>query len=135
LLRFYPFIWIKIDFKKFRNFNWIEMHSKDQNLDLTQTKRIHFCSFQSIFVCWEYKKRANESRRMNVLISIYTHKLNSNKHFDPKCITFSARSLNIREKIIGNNIFYVEFKFARIISPVKLLIMIHLVKTYSEHVR
>jgi len=34
-----------MDFKKFGNFNWIEMDSKDQNLDLTQTKRIHFCSF------------------------------------------------------------------------------------------
>jgi len=28
------------------------MDSKDQNLDLTRTKRIHFCSFQSIFVYW-----------------------------------------------------------------------------------
>jgi len=28
------------------------MDSKDQNLDLTRTKRIHFCLFQSIFVCW-----------------------------------------------------------------------------------
>jgi len=29
------------------------MDSKDQNLDLTQTKRIHLCPFQFIFVCWE----------------------------------------------------------------------------------
>jgi len=28
------------------------MNSKDQNLDLARTKRIHFCLFQSIFVCW-----------------------------------------------------------------------------------
>jgi len=42
-----------MDFKKFGNFNWIEMDSKDQNLDLTRTKRINFCPFQSIFVCWE----------------------------------------------------------------------------------
>jgi len=27
------------------------MDSKDQNLDLIRTKRIHFCPFQSIFVC------------------------------------------------------------------------------------
>jgi len=27
-----------MDFKKFGNFNWIEMDSKDQNLDLTRTK-------------------------------------------------------------------------------------------------
>jgi len=41
-----------MDFKKFGNFNWMEMDSKDLNLNLTRTKRIHFCSFQSIFVCW-----------------------------------------------------------------------------------
>jgi len=41
-----------MDFKKFGNFNWIEMDSKDQNLDSTWTKRIYFCPFQSIFVCW-----------------------------------------------------------------------------------
>jgi len=41
-----------MDFKKFGNFNWIEMDSKDQNLDLTRTKWIYFCPFQSIFVCW-----------------------------------------------------------------------------------
>jgi len=41
-----------MDFKKFGNFNWIKMDSKVQNLDLTRTKRIHFCPFQSIFVCW-----------------------------------------------------------------------------------
>jgi len=29
------------------------MDSKDQNLDLTRMKRIHFCLFQSIFVCWD----------------------------------------------------------------------------------
>jgi len=29
-------------FKKFGNFNWIEMDSKNQNLDLTRTKQIHF---------------------------------------------------------------------------------------------
>jgi len=28
------------------------MDSKDQNLDLTQTKRIYFCPFQSIFIYW-----------------------------------------------------------------------------------
>jgi len=28
------------------------MDLKDQNLDLTRTKRIYFCPFQSIFVCW-----------------------------------------------------------------------------------
>jgi len=31
----YPSKWIKMDFKKFGNFNWIEMDSKVQNLDLT----------------------------------------------------------------------------------------------------
>jgi len=41
-----------MDFKKFGNFNCIEMDPKDQNLDLIRTKRIHFCLFQSIFVCW-----------------------------------------------------------------------------------
>jgi len=39
-----------MDLKKFGNFNWIEMDSKDQNLDLTQIKRSHFCPFQSIFI-------------------------------------------------------------------------------------
>jgi len=43
-----------MDLKKFRNFNWIEMDSKDQNLDLTRTKRIYFCPFQSIFLCREH---------------------------------------------------------------------------------
>jgi len=46
-------MWIKMDFKKFGNFNWIEMDSKDRNLDLTRTKRIYFYPFQSIFVYWE----------------------------------------------------------------------------------
>jgi len=32
-----------MDFKKFGN--WVEMDSKDQNLDLTWTKRIHFNPF------------------------------------------------------------------------------------------
>jgi len=41
-----------MDLKKFGNFNWIKMDSKDQNLDLTRTKRIHFCPFELIFVCW-----------------------------------------------------------------------------------
>jgi len=40
-----------MDFKKFGNFNWIEMDLKDRNLDLTRTKRIYFYPFQSIFVC------------------------------------------------------------------------------------
>jgi len=43
-----------MDFKKFGNFNWIEMDSKDQNLDFTRIKRIHFCPFQSNFVCWTF---------------------------------------------------------------------------------
>jgi len=34
------------------------MDSKDQNLDLTRTKWIHFCPFQSIFVYWEVQKRS-----------------------------------------------------------------------------
>jgi len=38
-----------VDFKKFGNFNWIEMDSKDQNPDLTRTKRIHFCLFPFSF--------------------------------------------------------------------------------------
>jgi len=42
-----------MDFKKLGNFNWIEMDSKVQNLDLTGTKRIHFCPFQFIFVRWD----------------------------------------------------------------------------------
>jgi len=40
-----------MDFKKCGNFNWIEMNSKYQNLDLTQ-KRIYFCPFQFIFIYW-----------------------------------------------------------------------------------
>jgi len=40
---FIPLYGLKMDLKKFGNFNWIEMDSKDQNLDLTRTKRIHFC--------------------------------------------------------------------------------------------
>jgi len=43
---------IKMDFKKFGNFNWIKMDSKDQNLDLTRIKQIYFCPFQSIFIGW-----------------------------------------------------------------------------------
>jgi len=39
-----------MNLKKFGNFNWMEMNSKDQNLDLTRIKRIHFCPFQFIFV-------------------------------------------------------------------------------------
>jgi len=38
-----------MDLKKFGNFNWIEMDSKDQKLDLT--RKIHLCPFQSIFIC------------------------------------------------------------------------------------
>jgi len=38
------------------------MDSKDQNLDLTRTKRIYFCPFQSIFVCWA-EKRINVLRK------------------------------------------------------------------------
>jgi len=34
-----------MDLKKFGNFNRIEMNSKEQNLDLTGTKQIHFNSF------------------------------------------------------------------------------------------
>jgi len=34
-----------MDFKKFGNFSWIEMDSKDQNLDLIRTKRVHFNPF------------------------------------------------------------------------------------------
>jgi len=34
-----------MDFKQFGNFNWIEVDSKVQNLDLTRMKRIHFCPF------------------------------------------------------------------------------------------
>jgi len=37
-------MWIKMDLK-FGNFNWIKIDSKDQNLNLTRTKRIHFCPF------------------------------------------------------------------------------------------
>jgi len=44
-----------MNFKKFGNFNWIEMDSKDQNLDLTRTKRIYLYPFQSVFVCWAPK--------------------------------------------------------------------------------
>jgi len=42
-----------MNFKKFGNFNWIEINSKDRNLNLTRTKRIHFCPFQ--FICWDGK--------------------------------------------------------------------------------
>jgi len=34
-----------MNFKKSGNFNWIEMDSKDQNLDWTRRKRIHFNPF------------------------------------------------------------------------------------------
>jgi len=37
------------------------MDSKDQKLDLTRTKRIHFCPFRFIFVCWEGKTRRNDA--------------------------------------------------------------------------
>jgi len=41
-----------MDFKKFENFNWIEMDSKDQNIDLTRKQNesisIHFNPFQSV---------------------------------------------------------------------------------------
>jgi len=34
-----------MDFKKFGNFNWIEMDSKDQNLDLNKTNPFLSISF------------------------------------------------------------------------------------------
>jgi len=38
-----------MNFKKFGNFNWIEMDSKDQNLNLTRTKRNPFLSISIYF--------------------------------------------------------------------------------------
>jgi len=58
-----------MNFKKFRNFNWIEMDSKDQNLDLTRTKWIHFCLFQSIFVCWAVTNLCSNLQIFNVLFT------------------------------------------------------------------
>jgi len=55
--RFYSVIYFLRYFLRGFSYYWIEMNSKDQNLDFTRTKRIHFCSFQSIFVCWEWKWR------------------------------------------------------------------------------
>jgi len=55
------------------------MDSKDQNLDLTRTKRIHFCPFQSIFVCPSFcetrtrlqaTQRRNSHASMNILFTI-----------------------------------------------------------------
>jgi len=38
-----------MDFKKFGNFNWVEMDSKDQNLDLIRTKINPFLSISIHF--------------------------------------------------------------------------------------
>jgi len=43
-----------MDSKKFGNFNWIEMDSKDQNLNLTRTKQIHLYPFQFILFAGHY---------------------------------------------------------------------------------
>jgi len=43
-----------MDLKKFGNFNWLEMDSKDQNLDLTRMN-----PFQSIFICWALHDRTD----------------------------------------------------------------------------
>jgi len=61
-----------MDFKKFGNFNWIEMDSKYQNLDLTRTKWIYFCPFQSPFSFtgnqyWDVRKREGEKKIWNEL--------------------------------------------------------------------
>jgi len=39
---------IKMDLKKFENFNWIEMDLTDQNMDLTRTKRISWSTKEVI---------------------------------------------------------------------------------------
>jgi len=49
-----------MDFKKFGNFNWIEMDSKDQNMDLTRTKRIHFCPFNPFSLAGTSSHRSNQ---------------------------------------------------------------------------
>jgi len=58
-----------MNFKKFGNFNWIEMDSKDRNLDLTRTKQIYFYPFQSIFVYWGF------SRGLHYWISLFSFAL------------------------------------------------------------
>jgi len=50
-----------MDLKKFGNFNWIEMDSKDQNLDLTRTKQIHFNPFSFAGLTCVYSIRAQLS--------------------------------------------------------------------------
>jgi len=46
------------------------MDSKDQNLDLIRTKRIHFCLFQSTFICW-VKQRERHPQFTDGTLGLY----------------------------------------------------------------
>jgi len=45
-----------MDFKKFENFNWIEMDSKDQNLDLNETNPFLSISIHFRLLGWKLSK-------------------------------------------------------------------------------
>jgi len=46
------------------------MDSKDQNLNLIRTKQIHFCPFQSIFICWTWnKKKCTACKMCSILVA------------------------------------------------------------------
>jgi len=53
------------------------MDLKNQNLDLTRTKRIHFCPFKSIFICWagieysETRLNPKTARKNSQLTTVY----------------------------------------------------------------
>jgi len=47
------------------------MNLKDQNLDLTQTERIHFFPFQFIFICWD------ESQSLSYPLNMIFNTVNS----------------------------------------------------------
>jgi len=61
-----------MDFKKFGNFNWIEMDSKNQNLDLTR-KQIHFCLFKSTFICWVASQYRHQLHYIYIKFQLYFH--------------------------------------------------------------
>jgi len=86
-----------MDFKKFGNFNWIEMNSKVQNLNLTQTKRTHFCPFQFIFVCWD--TNAGRIKIANTYSSTFNIKIEARQG----CI-FSPHLFNIYSEYIMRSV-------------------------------
>jgi len=58
-----------MDFKEFGNFNWIEMDSKDQNLDLNQQNESISVHFQSIFICWVVNQIKNKRESKKIYYS------------------------------------------------------------------